>query len=56
MEATAVAGRVDTGAATTSMTGMMVTATAMTQLNVCDVSMDEKEHLSNLSRMQKNNQ
>ncbi len=50
MEATAIAGRVETGAATTAMMGTMVTATTMTRLNVCDALMEEKEHLSNLSR------
>ncbi len=51
VEATAVAGRVDTGAATTVTTATMVTATAMTQLNVCDASTEEKERPSNPSRM-----
>jgi hypothetical protein len=51
VEATAVAGRVDTGAATTVTTATMVTATAMTRLNVCDASTEEKERPSNPSRM-----
>jgi hypothetical protein len=51
VEATAVAGRVDTGAATTVTTATMVTATAITGLNVCDASTEEKERLSNPSRM-----
>ena len=52
VEATAVAGRVDTGAATTVTTvATMVTATAMTRLNVCDASTKEKERPSNPSRM-----
>jgi hypothetical protein len=51
VEALAVAGRADTGAATTVTTATMVTATAMTRLNVCDVSTEEKERPSNLSRM-----
>ena len=38
VEATAVTGGVDTGAATTAGTAAMVTATAMTRLNVCDAS------------------
>jgi len=41
--ATAVADRVDTGAATT--------LTAMTQLNVCDASTEEKERSLNMLRM-----
>jgi hypothetical protein len=48
VEVTAVAGGVDTGAATTAM---MVTATTMTRLNVSDASMEEKERPSNLSWM-----
>ncbi len=51
VEATAVASGVDTGALTTVMTATMVTATTMTQLNVCDASMEEKECPSNPSRM-----
>jgi len=51
VEATAVTGGVDTGAATTAMTARMVTATAMTRLNVCDASMEEKERLLNPSWM-----
>ncbi len=54
VEATTIAGRVDTGAAITVMTmmmAMMVTATTMSQLNVCDASMEEKERSSNPSRM-----
>ena len=51
VEAMAVAGRVDTGAMTTVMTATMVTATAMTQLNVCDATTEEKERPSNPSRM-----
>ena len=51
VEATAVAGRVDTGAATTVTTATMVTEMAMTQLNVCDASTEEKERPSNLSLM-----
>jgi hypothetical protein len=41
----------DTGAATTVTTATMVTATAMTRLNVCDVSTEEKERPLNPSRM-----
>jgi len=44
-------GGVDTGSATTVTTAMMVTATSMTQLNVCDASTEEKERPSNPSRM-----
>ena len=51
VEVTAVTGGVDTGAVTTAMTATMVTATTMTRLNVCDASMEEKECLSNPSRM-----
>ena len=51
VEATAIAGRVDTLATTTVTTGTIVTATTMTRLNVCDASTEEKEHPSNLSRM-----
>ena len=47
VEAMAVASRGDTGASTTATTATMVTATTMTGLNVCDVSMEEKEHPSN---------
>jgi hypothetical protein len=53
VKATAVASRVDTGAAmtaTTATTATMVTATAMTGLNVCDVSTEEKERPSNHAR------
>jgi hypothetical protein len=50
-EAPAVTSRVDTGAATTVMTATMVTVTAMTRLNVCDASTEEKERPSNPSRM-----
>ena len=51
MEATAIAGGVDTLAATTVTMATIVTATTMTRLNVCDVSTEEKERPSNLSRM-----
>ena len=51
VEATAVAGGVDTGSATIVTTATMVTATTMTRLNVCDASTEEKEHPSNPSRM-----
>ena len=51
VEATAVAGRVDTGSETTLTTVTMVTATTMTRLNVCDALMEEKERPSNPSRM-----
>ncbi len=54
VEATAVTGGVDTGAATTDMTATMVTmvvATMMTQLKVCDASAEEKERPSNPSGM-----
>ena len=51
VEATAVAGGVDTGSATTVTMATMVTATTMTGLNVCDASTEEKEHSSNPSRM-----
>ena len=51
VEATAIAGGVDTLAATTVTTATIVTATTMTRLNVCDASTEEKERLSNLSRM-----
>ena len=47
VEATAIAGGVNTGSATIVMTATMVPATTMTRLNVCDVSMEEKEHPSN---------
>jgi len=47
VEATAITGGGDTKAATTAMTAMMVTVTTMTRLNVCDASMEEKEHLNN---------
>ena len=49
VEATAIAGRVDTGVPTTMTTATMVTATTMTRLNVCDASMEEKERPSNPS-------
>ncbi len=51
VEATAIAGGVDTLAVTTATTAMIVTATTMTQLNVCDVLTEEKERPLNLSRM-----
>ena len=51
VEATAVAGRVDTRATMTVTMATMVTATGMTQLNVCDASTEEKERPSNPSRM-----
>ena len=51
VEATAIAGGVDTGSATIVTTATMVTAMTMTRLNVCDASMEEKEHPSNPSRM-----
>jgi hypothetical protein len=51
VEATAIAGGVDTGSATTVTTATMVTATTMTQLNVCDASTEEKERPSNPLRM-----
>jgi hypothetical protein len=51
VEAMAVAGGVDTGAATTATTATMVTATTMTRLNFCDASTEEKERPSNLSWM-----
>ncbi len=51
VEATGVAGGVDTGSTMTVTTATMVTATTMTRLNVCDASTEEKEHPSNLSRM-----
>ena len=54
VEATAVAGRVDTRAAmtvTTTTTVRLVTATMMTRLNVCDASTEEKERRSNPSWM-----
>ena len=51
VEATAVAGGVDTGAATAATTATMMTATTMTRMNVCDASMEEKERPSNLSWM-----
>jgi hypothetical protein len=51
VEATAIAGGMDTLATKTVTTAMIVTATTMTQLNVCDASMEEKERPSNLSRM-----
>ena len=49
VEATAIAGGVDAGVATTATTATMVTATTMTRLHVCDASMEEKERPSNLS-------
>jgi hypothetical protein len=51
VEVTAIAGRVDTLAATTATAATIVTATTMTRLNVCDASMEEKERPLNLSRM-----
>ncbi len=51
VEATAIAGRVDTLAATTATMVTIVTAMTMTQLNVCDASMEEKERPLNLLRM-----
>ncbi len=51
MEATAIAGGVDTLAATTAKMATIVTATTMTGLNVCDALTEEKEHPSNLSWM-----
>jgi hypothetical protein len=51
VEVTAVAGRVDTGAVKTVMTATMVTAMAMTRLNVCDASIEEKERPLNPSRI-----
>ena len=47
VEATAVASRVDTGASTTATTATMAMAMTITGLNICDVSMEEKEHPSN---------
>ena len=43
VEATAVAGRVDTGAKTTATTMMMVMASTMPGLNVWDVLREEKQ-------------
>ncbi len=51
MEATAIAGGVDTLAATTATTARIVTATTMTRLNVCDALTEEKERPLNLSWM-----
>jgi hypothetical protein len=51
VEATAVAGGVDTGAPTTMAMVTMVTAMTMTRLNVCDASTEEKERPSNPLRM-----
>ena len=51
VEATAIAGGVDTLAATTAKMATIVTATTMTGLNVCDALTEEKEHPSNLSWM-----
>ena len=51
LEATVIAGGVDTLAATTTTTAMIVTATTMTRLHVCDALTEEKERPSNLSRM-----
>ena len=51
MEATAVAGGVDTGSTTTVTTVTIVTATTMTRLNVCDASTEENECPLNPSRM-----
>ena len=50
VEATAVAGGVDTVAATTATMVMMMTMT-MTQLNICDALMEKKDLPSNPSRM-----
>jgi hypothetical protein len=51
VEATAIAGKVDTLAVTTVTTATIVTAKTMTRLNVCDASTEEEERPSNLSRM-----
>ena len=51
VEATTIAGGVDTLAATTVTAATIVTATTMTRLNVCDASTEEKERPLNLSRM-----
>ncbi len=51
VEATAVAGGVNTGAATTVTTATMVTATTMIRLSVCNASTEEKERPFNLSWM-----
>ena len=51
VEAAAVTGGVDTGAATTVTMATMATATSMTRLNICDASTEEKERPSNMSRM-----
>ena len=51
VEATAIAGGVDTLAATTATTATIMTATTMTRLNVCDASTEKKERPLNLSRM-----
>ena len=51
VEATAVAGGVDTGSATTVTTATMVTAMTMSRSNDCDASTEEKERPSNPSRM-----
>ena len=51
VEATAIAGGVDTLAATTATMATIVTAMTMTRLNVCDVSTEEKERPLNLSWM-----
>ena len=51
VEATAIAGGVDTLAATTTTTATIVTAMTTTRLNVCDALTEEKEHPSNLSWM-----
>jgi hypothetical protein len=50
VEATAIIGGVDTGAATTATTATtakMVTGMTMTRRNICDASTEEKEHPSN---------
>jgi hypothetical protein len=47
VEAMAVAGGVDTVAATTATTATMMTATTMTRLNVCDALTEEKDLPSN---------
>ena len=51
VEATAIAGGVDTGAPTTVTTATMVTAMTMTRLNVWDALTEEKERPSNPPRM-----
>ena len=51
VEATAIAGGVDTVAATTARTVTIMTTTRMTRLNVCDALTEEKDLLSNPSWM-----